>query len=91
MKDPRLAFEDNVVTSLSLPGLFRKEIWVPDVHFPETKSFKVASNVMENSFIRIAADGTVLMSLDAQIEMKCPMIYQTFPFDSQSCSLILER
>ncbi|VDM61615.1 unnamed protein product [Angiostrongylus costaricensis] len=78
-KDPRLAWESDVQSSLTIGVDMVKSIWTPDTFFPNEKKSFFHEATSHNSFLRIDNQGNVLRS-----------VRLTFPLDIQECSLEIE-
>ncbi|KAE9414693.1 hypothetical protein Angca_006641 [Angiostrongylus cantonensis] len=89
-KDPRLAWESDVQSSLTIGVDMVKSIWTPDTFFPNEKKSFFHEATSHNSFLRIDSQGNVLRSIRLTVTADCPMNLQTFPLDIQECSLEIE-
>ncbi|KAK6746157.1 hypothetical protein RB195_012335 [Necator americanus] len=89
-KDPRLAWESDVQSSLTIGIDMVKAIWTPDTFFPNEKKSFFHEATSHNSFLRIDSHGNVLRSIRLTVTANCPMNLHTFPLDMQECALEIE-
>ncbi|XGW14029.1 hypothetical protein V3C99_000371 [Haemonchus contortus] len=89
-KDPRLAWESDVQSSLTIGIDMVKTIWTPDTFFPNEKKSFFHEATSHNSFLRIDSHGNVLRSIRLTVTANCPMNLHTFPLDIQECALEIE-
>ncbi|KAK6014166.1 Neurotransmitter-gated ion-channel ligand binding domain protein, partial [Ostertagia ostertagi] len=89
-KDPRLAWESDVQSSLTIGIDMVKTIWTPDTFFPNEKKSFFHEATSHNSFLRIDNHGNVLRSIRLTVTANCPMNLHTFPLDIQECALEIE-
>ncbi|CAI4230617.1 unnamed protein product [Auanema sp. JU1783] len=89
-KDPRLAWESDVESSLTIGIDMVKSIWTPDTFFPNEKKSFFHEATSHNSFLRIDNHGNVLRSIRLTVTANCPMNLHTFPLDIQECALEVE-
>ncbi|CAJ0596814.1 unnamed protein product [Cylicocyclus nassatus] len=89
-KDPRLAWESDEQSSLTIGIDMVKTIWTPDTFFPNEKKSFFHEATSHNSFLRIDNHGNVLRSIRLTVTANCPMNLHTFPLDVQECALEIE-
>ncbi|PIO77049.1 Cation transporter family protein [Teladorsagia circumcincta] len=83
-KDPRLAWESDVQSSLTIGIDMVKTIWTPDTFFPNEKKSFFHEATSHNSFLRIDNHGNVLRSIRLTVTANCPMNLHT------ECALEIE-
>jgi len=64
-------------------------IWTPDIFFNDYRG-NTHDITRTNMLVRIYPDGSVLHSKRYNLVIYCPMAFQTFPFDTQTCDLKIE-
>eukprot|EP00928_Gymnodinium_smaydae_P081563 TRINITY_DN6505_c0_g1_i1.p1 TRINITY_DN6505_c0_g1~~TRINITY_DN6505_c0_g1_i1.p1 ORF type:complete len:418 (+),score=11.39 TRINITY_DN6505_c0_g1_i1:172-1254(+) len=88
--DPQLAYKRyNYSLGYHLPRLDLRgsKIWTPDVFF--ANAVKCDHNERETMWYT-EPDGNITWSRRFICVMQCPMFFQAFPFDTQTCSLSYE-
>lgn len=65
------------------------DLWMPNIFIYSLKSFSVTSVFSSLSGIWIDSNKAVLYSKASHISFFCPMTFAKFPFDTQSCKLLL--
>ncbi|CAI5437945.1 unnamed protein product [Caenorhabditis angaria] len=85
--DPRLSFANrkNAPDFLTVPHI-KNDVWIPDTFFPTEKAAHRHLIDMENMFLRIYKDGTILYSSRISLTASCPMRLQLYPLDYQMCN-----
>lgn len=73
-----------------LDALHYDKIWIPDTFFTNELSSSEHDVTVPNVLLRISPDGKVLKSVRYTVQLSCPMNYQNFPFDRQTCALECE-
>lgn len=86
--DERL--KHNYTYPLVVPPKGVDKIWYPDLFVSNEKRGELHEITQPNRYIRIAADGEVLLSQRFTMTLSCPMKLHKFPFDSQECGLQME-
>ncbi|KAH6930530.1 hypothetical protein HPB50_014657 [Hyalomma asiaticum] len=87
--DPRLAFDDRA-GDVQYVNLYDPEkIWKPDAFFSNEKEGHFHDLPGPNFFIRIFPTGRVLYSTRLTLKLSCPMNLKRYPFDTQSCSVVM--
>ncbi|KAK2159281.1 hypothetical protein LSH36_155g04080 [Paralvinella palmiformis] len=87
--DPRLIYADGP-PHISLSSRFIDQIWTPDLYFPNEKSAKLHGVTMPNRLLRIFPDGNVVFSIRMTLVFSCPMEFEAFPMDTQTCAIKIE-
>jgi len=73
-----------------LDGAVADKIWVPDVVIDKTIAIRSPSMVKSGaSSIRLYADSTIVYSSRKNYDLACGMDFRKFPFDNQTCNLII--
>jgi len=62
-----------------------KDLWLPNIFIYNLKTFKVINVLSELSGLWVDSDKNVLFSQATQITIMCPMRFDKFPFDTQTC------
>ena len=60
-----------------------EQLWRPDLFFYDAEHGEGHTVMRANELLRIAPDGTVLLSQHYSMEMFCEMSFEHFPFDTQ--------
>ncbi|KAL1435640.1 hypothetical protein MTO96_001511 [Rhipicephalus appendiculatus] len=87
--DPRLAFDDRAGDVEYVTLYDAEKIWKPDAFFSNEKEGHFHDVPRPNSFVRIFPAGRVLYSARLSLKLSCPMNLKRYPFDTQSCSMIM--
>ncbi len=61
-------------------------VWKPDLYFRN----EISESDVNNRFMTVSPDGTVWYALKLTATLRCPMKLQRYPFDNQTCSIMLE-
>ena len=64
---------------------FVKDLWLPNIFIYNLKTYKVIDVLNKLAGLWIAADKTVLYSQATHITFICPMRFDKFPLDTQTC------
>ncbi len=64
---------------------FVKDMWLPNIFIYNLKTYKVIDVLNKLAGLWIAADKTVLYSQATHITFICPMRFDKFPLDTQTC------
>lgn len=86
-QDPRLQYTFPGNPYIRLPRT--DMVWKPDTFIRNEVEAKTHSVMQENSYVRVAPDGTVTYSVRLTLTLSCPMNLRNFPFDTQTCCLML--
>ena len=62
-----------------------EDLWLPNIFIYNLKTFKVIEVLSKLSGLWIDSDKNVLYSQATQITFMCPMRFDKFPFDTQTC------
>ncbi|XP_066263224.1 glycine receptor subunit alpha-2-like [Branchiostoma lanceolatum] len=92
-QDDRLSFVNNdsmSTQSITLSGEDKDLIWTPDVFFDNLVDGFVHDIFQDNNLIRISSNGDVLFSQRLSIDVRCYLLFQTFPSDAQLCRFGVE-
>jgi len=85
-RDPRLMFKGQGVTYVTVP---ETRVWKPDTFLRNEKSAEFGLVPSKAVYVRVFEDGTVLYSTRIKAKLQCPMNLRLFPFDSQTCKIML--
>lgn len=91
--DPRLSYNsttEDTKNGIELDDDTAKNIWTPDTFFVDDKESFIHKTTKKNTFSRISPNGDVTKSDRYSVTLNCPMSFQYFPFDTQTCSLEIE-
>lgn len=67
-----------------------EKLWVPDLYFPNEKRAYYHNVLMPNKMLRIYKGGDVSYSTRLSMTLSCPMDFRNYPFDTQTCKIIIE-
>lgn len=67
-----------------------EKLWVPDIYFPNEKNAYYHNVLMANKMLRIYRGGDVTYTTRLSLTLSCPMNFRNYPFDKQTCKIILE-
>ncbi|XP_075749536.1 glutamate-gated chloride channel-like [Rhipicephalus microplus] len=87
--DPRLVFDDRAGDVEYVTLYDAEKIWKPDAFFSNEKEGHFHDVPRPNSLVRIFPTGRVLYSARLTLKLACPMNLKRYPFDTQSCSIIM--
>lgn len=82
---PEVNVTDNpdIVVPMNLE--FVKDLWLPNIFIYNLKTYKVIDVLSKLAGLWIGADKTVLYSQATHITFICPMRFDKFPLDTQTC------
>jgi len=87
-RDPRLIFTGSKgVTYVNIP--VEDQVWRPDTFFRNEKESTFSMVPSKAFYVRVSSDGTVLHSVRVKSKLHCPMNLAMFPFDTQTCQIML--
>ena len=87
-RDPRLMFTgEHGAKEFTLKDVGR--IWRPDTFLRNDKGSSLFNVPATSSYARVSEDGSVLYSLRLKSKLHCPLNLALFPFDTQTCSIML--
>ncbi len=73
----------NILVPINLE--FVKDLWLPNIFIYNLKTYKVIDVLTKLAGLWIGADRSVLYSQATHITFICPMRFDKFPLDSQTC------
>ncbi|XP_071514730.1 glycine receptor subunit alpha-2-like isoform X2 [Panulirus ornatus] len=74
---------------LPLDLAFLQRIWKPDLFFLDIQDLKRFSMVKEVAGLWIMENRTLYFSFLAKVTLDCPMNFNAYPFDVQTCRMIM--
>jgi len=74
---------DPVMVPMNLE--FIKELWVPNIFIYNLKTYKVIDVLSKLAGLWIDTDGNIMYSQATHITFICPMRFDKFPLDTQTC------
>ncbi|XP_052279062.1 glycine receptor subunit alpha-4-like isoform X1 [Dreissena polymorpha] len=77
-------------SSLELGHLNIKRVWTPDIYFINSKKGYMHTVSSPNRLMHIFPSGKVKYSVRLTVRLACPMNLTYFPFDTQSCPIIIQ-
>jgi len=86
-QDSRLQYTDDGRTKFVTLIGEEQSIWVPDTFVRNELEARVHKELVNNEYLRVFPDGTVLQSTRISMKTLCPMAFHAYPFDSQTCEL----
>ena len=75
------------ITQLILPPAY---IWLPDIGLWNSRGDVYNEQHFKLSKVRIASDGTVAWSPGGEAQINCMLNARKFPFDTQTCVMLIE-
>ncbi|XP_041357597.1 neuronal acetylcholine receptor subunit alpha-10-like [Gigantopelta aegis] len=87
-KDPRLKWNLTKYGGVRTIKLAVSSVWTPDIVPYNTASLKPTSHLYEDT-VSVMHDGTVFWVPMMTISVKCPMDMTRFPYDVQTCRIVL--
>ncbi|XP_074640095.1 glycine receptor subunit alpha-2-like [Tubulanus polymorphus] len=89
--DPRLKFTPrDGKDMIKLPHSALEKIWTPDTFFRNEKSGKWHDITVPNVLLRLYSDGKIWYAVKLTVTLSCAMRLQKFPFDTQTCPVLIE-
>ncbi|TRY70968.1 hypothetical protein TCAL_06650 [Tigriopus californicus] len=89
--DNRLRLPDNMTSEYRLlPIEWLTEIWRPDSFFKNAKSVTFQTMTIPNHYIWLWKDKTILYMVKLTLVLSCPMHFNNYPHDTQTCNLEIE-
>ena len=85
MQDPNFNLTNSADVSVPMNLEMIKDLWLPNILIYNLKTFKVMDVLSKLAGLWISADYTVLYSTATHITFICPMHFDKFPLDTQSC------
>ena len=81
--DFNITMNPDVLVPMNLEMI--KDLWLPDILIYNLKTFKVMDVLSKLAGLWISADYQILYSTSTHITFICPMHFDKFPLDTQSC------
>lgn len=76
---------------LLVPGnLYRKQVWTPDFYMRGAMSARASRLLGKNEALVLHAGNIIESVISLKLIIKCPMEFQAFPFDTQTCNITME-
>eukprot|EP00091_Calanus_sinicus_P008136 TRINITY_DN1976_c0_g1_i4.p1 TRINITY_DN1976_c0_g1~~TRINITY_DN1976_c0_g1_i4.p1 ORF type:complete len:263 (-),score=92.76 TRINITY_DN1976_c0_g1_i4:362-1150(-) len=66
-----------------------KEFWMPDMFIDQAKAIRKPKYLIEPASIRLYSDSTIRYSRRMNYDVACSMTFRKFPFDNQTCKIII--
>jgi len=84
-KDPSFNITMNPTVQVPMNLEMIKDLWIPNILIYNLKTFKVMDVLSKLAGLWISADYKILYSTATHITFICPMHFDKFPLDTQSC------
>ncbi|KAL3191967.1 hypothetical protein MRX96_050382 [Rhipicephalus microplus] len=89
--DHRLRLPRNVTTKYRLlPVNWLHQMWRPDSFFKNAKRVTFQEMTIPNHYIWLYSDGSILYMVKLTLLLSCAMKFETYPHDTQVCTLKIE-
>ncbi|XP_013794561.1 glycine receptor subunit alpha-4-like [Limulus polyphemus] len=90
-KDYRLRLPENMTNYYRLlPVSWLKRMWRPDSFFKNAKKVTFQEMTIPNHYIWLYYDKTILYMVKLTLLLSCAMKFESYPHDTQTCSLKIE-
>ncbi|XP_076308661.1 glycine receptor subunit alpha-2-like [Tachypleus tridentatus] len=90
-KDYRLRLPENMTSYYRLlPVSWLKRMWRPDCFFKNAKKVTFQEMTIPNHYIWLYYDKTILYMVKLTLLLSCAMKFESYPHDTQTCSLKIE-
>ncbi|XP_076313460.1 glycine receptor subunit alpha-2-like [Tachypleus tridentatus] len=90
-KDHRLRLPENMTMYYRLlPVSWLKQMWRPDSFFKNAKRVTFQEMTIPNHYIWLYNDKTILYMVKLTLLLSCAMKFETYPHDTQICTLKIE-
>nr|WMV64447.1 histamine-gated chloride channel subunit [Pardosa pseudoannulata] len=90
-KDHRLRLPENMTMKYRLlPVSWLKGMWRPDSFFKNAKRVTFQEMTIPNHYIWLYSDKTILYMVKLTLLLSCSMKFQSYPHDTQTCSMKIE-
>ncbi|XP_045204373.2 glycine receptor subunit alpha-2-like isoform X2 [Mercenaria mercenaria] len=93
-RDTRLDYREITNTTylqkLELDTRQIDKVWQPNIYFDNEKQAFVHKVTTTNRLMHIYRDGTVVYSIRLSLTMSCTMSLHYYPFDAQTCPLVIQ-
>uniref|UniRef100_A0A8D8T7Z1 Gamma-aminobutyric acid receptor subunit beta n=1 Tax=Cacopsylla melanoneura TaxID=428564 RepID=A0A8D8T7Z1_9HEMI len=87
--DKRLQFNISGFDEFSMSWVLLDKLWKPDTFFLNGMKSHLHRITAPNKFVRIRNDGYLTYSMRLTVTATCKMFLRKFPFDSQTCPLLV--
>ncbi|XP_037272761.2 glycine receptor subunit alpha-2-like [Rhipicephalus microplus] len=89
--DHRLRLPRNVTTKYRLlPVNWLHQMWRPDSFFKNAKRVTFQEMTIPNHYIWLYSDGSILYMVKLTLLLSCAMKFETYPHDTQVCTMKIE-
>ncbi|XP_025423922.1 gamma-aminobutyric acid receptor subunit pi-like isoform X2 [Sipha flava] len=88
-RDDRLVHSSSK-SSIQGENKLKERVWIPHVYIVNEHDSNIMGSGRQDILVTVQPDGTVLYSARLKVSLLCMMNLQKFPFDEQTCPLILE-
>uniref|UniRef100_A0A158R465 Ligand-gated ion channel 50 n=1 Tax=Syphacia muris TaxID=451379 RepID=A0A158R465_9BILA len=91
-RDAALSFENYkpCKKNITMETRHIKDIWTPNICIINSKKTAIHTSPTENVMFILYENGTVWINHRMSVKAPCELDLRTFPFDVQSCTLVLE-
>ncbi|XP_035220335.1 glycine receptor subunit alpha-3-like, partial [Stegodyphus dumicola] len=90
-KDHRLQLPENMTTKYRLlPISWLKKMWRPDSFFKNAKKVTFQEMTIPNHYIWLYSDKTILYMVKLTLLLSCAMKFESYPHDTQVCTMKIE-
>ncbi|XP_054715970.1 glycine receptor subunit alpha-2-like [Uloborus diversus] len=90
-KDHRLLLPENMTTKYRLlPISWLKKMWRPDSFFKNAKKVTFQEMTIPNHYIWLYSDNTILYMVKLTLLLSCAMKFESYPHDTQTCTMKIE-
>nr|WMV64448.1 histamine-gated chloride channel subunit [Pardosa pseudoannulata] len=90
-KDHRLMLPENMTTKYRLlPISWLKRMWRPDSFFKNAKRVTFQEMTIPNHYIWLYSDKTILYMVKLTLLLSCAMKFESYPHDTQTCTMKIE-
>ncbi|XP_053389897.1 glutamate-gated chloride channel-like [Mercenaria mercenaria] len=90
--DSRLNYAANNTNykTLKLSSADVRKVWIPDLFFHHERHAEVHTLLRENVLVDIYEDGSIQYSVRVNMRSHCKMNLSKYPFDTQSCPVLIQ-
>uniref|UniRef100_A0A914HWQ0 Uncharacterized protein n=1 Tax=Globodera rostochiensis TaxID=31243 RepID=A0A914HWQ0_GLORO len=91
--DPSLSFvnlSSECVRNITMESRYLKDIWTPNTCIINAKRTSVHASPADNIMFILYENGTIWTNHRLSVKAPCALDLRTFPFDTQTCELLLE-
>ncbi|XP_012934671.1 glycine receptor subunit alpha-2, partial [Aplysia californica] len=82
-------FDKNGFSMMDFDSENIKNVWVPDIFFPNEKKGYFHDIMSKNQMMRLYRGGEILYISRVTVTLSCPMDLLHYPFDKQTCHLLI--